>query len=66
VYEASVREARVAYNGVCSSGIESRREHANNSPSIIFDDERQILEALAVVSEKPTLVEKGPVPRLGR
>ncbi len=48
--DAAVGEARVAYNGVCPSGIESRREYANDSPAIVFDNERQILEALAMVS----------------
>lgn len=66
MHDATVGEARVAFDGVRPSGIESRGEYADDSPSIVFDDERQVLEALAVVSQKPAFMEEGAVPRLGR
>jgi hypothetical protein len=49
VNDAAIGEARVTHKGVCTSRIESRRKHTNDPPSIIFNDERQILEAIAVV-----------------
>lgn len=45
-----VGEARVAYNGVPPPRMESRREYAHDSSSVIFEDKGQVLEALPVVS----------------
>jgi len=66
VNDAAIGEAGMAYDRVCTLGMESRREHPNDSLSIIFHDERQILEAISVVSQKPTFVEEGAIPRLER
>jgi hypothetical protein len=66
VNDAAIGEARVTDNGVCTSGMESRGERPNDSPSVIFNDERHVLESIAVVSQKPTFVEERAVPRLGR
>jgi hypothetical protein len=65
VNDTAIGEAWMAYDGVCVLGMESGREHPNDLSSVIFHDERQILEAIAVVSQKPTFVEEGAVPRLG-
>jgi hypothetical protein len=39
VNDPAIAEARVADYGICTSGMKSGREHTNDSPSIIFNDE---------------------------
>jgi hypothetical protein len=63
--DAAIGEARMAYDRICVFGMESRREHPNDLSSFVFHDERKILEAIPMVSQKPTFVEEGAVPRLG-
>jgi hypothetical protein len=66
VNDATVGETGMAYYGVCMVGIESRREHRNDSSSVVFNSEGQIVETIPVISQKPTFVEEGAVPRLRR
>ena len=48
--DATIGEARMAYYSVCMVGIESRGEHPNDSSSVVFNSEGQIVETIPMVS----------------